>query len=569
MTATEGLVEPPRSLVEALRAAADGEIRAREELSSHCLPQLTSFAQARGAIDPGGVADTVMVEFLGRLDRLHFDSSGQMWAYLYQIARSRVIDERRASKPIELREHTTIEELLPPSSGMEDQVTERHYVDDLLASLTSEQREVLQMRFLDDLSIEETATRTGRTLTAVKGLQRRAIRAITAAALLAVVLIGGLILALTDGDDGIPTVSEGPPPTSGFSSDRAVVDDPAAKVDSGGVVEPNDTGEPDTTITAEELGLDGEPFSASFEFDGLDATSGIDRFECRLDGGDFEACSSPQRYDGLSEGGHLFEVRAVDRTGNADPTPAIQFWVIERPAGFPAGVDPAVMRASTEELSCSGAKGTWAELVDEGYDVVVGTDGDDVIDVSGGDRPDIVIGLDGNDTIITGDGDDRVCGGGGNDTITTGNGNDRISGANGNDSIDAGSGNDRVWAGSGTDTVIGRGGNDNLSGDGGNDRLDGGDGDDQLRGGGDVDVLIGGGGRDRCEMPELAPAPEAATTTSTTAPESKEAEANDAEANDAERTTTSTTEATSTTTAPAVRVPVETVDRTCELDLDS
>ncbi|MEL6981626.1 MAG: sigma-70 family RNA polymerase sigma factor, partial [Actinomycetota bacterium] len=233
MTATEGLVEQPRPLVEALRAAADGDLRAREELSGHCLPQLTAFARARGAIDPGGVADTVMVEFLGRLDRLEFESSGQMWAYLYRIARSRVIDERRASKPIELREQSTIEGLLPPSFGMEDQVAERHYVDDLLASLTSEQREVLQMRFLDDLSIEETATRTGRTLTAVKGLQRRAIRAITAAALLVLVLVGGLVLALTNDDNGIPTLSEGPPPTSGFSSDRAVIEVPE-QVDTDG-----------------------------------------------------------------------------------------------------------------------------------------------------------------------------------------------------------------------------------------------------------------------------------------------------------------------------------------------
>ncbi len=566
MTATEGRIEPPRSLVEALRAAADGELRAREQLSAHCLPQLAAFARARGAIDPDGVADTVMVEFLGRLDRLSFETSGQMWAYLYHIARSRVIDERRASKPIEFREQDSIEELLPPSAGMEEVITERHYVDDLLSGLTSEQREVLQMRFLDDLSIEETATRTGRTLTAVKGLQRRAIRAITAAALLAVVLIGGLVLALTDlgRDDRIPTASEGPPPTSGFSSDRAVVEVPANAVDTDGAVEPNDPVEPETTIADEEFGLDDRPFSASFPFEGAGGTSGIDRFECRIDGGEFEACTSPKRYDGLAEGGHLFEVRAVDGAGNTDPTPAARFWIIERPAGFPAGVDPAAVRGADEILKCAGVQGTWAELVAEGYDVMVGTDGDDVIDVSGGDRPDIVFGLDGNDTIITGDGDDRVCGGHGNDTITTGGGNDRISGSSGNDSIDAGGGNDRVWAGSGNDSVNGGGGDDALAGEGGTDLIDGSNGNDQLNGGGDVDVLIGGPGRDRCQMPELAtPATSPPTTATTTTTVTTTTDSNgDAEA----KPTTTTTEA---KPVPAARVPVETVDASCEQGLES
>lgn len=568
MTATEGRVEPPRSLVEALRAAGDGEHRAREQLSAHCLPQLTAFASARGAIDPAGVANTVMVEFLGRLDRLSFENSGQMWAYLYRIARSRVIDERRATKPMEFREQDSIEELLPPASGMEEVITERHYVDDLLSGLTSEQREVLQMRFLQDLSIEETATRTGRTLTAVKGLQRRAIRAITAAALLTVLVIGGLVLALTDlgRDDRIPTASEGPPPTSGFSSDRAVVEVPANAVDTDGAVEPVDPAEPDTTIAGEELGLDENPFSASFRFDAADGTSGIDRFECRIDGGEFEACISPKRYGGLAEGGHLFEVRAVDRAGNSDPTPAARFWIIERPAGFPAGVDPAAVRGADQTLKCVGVQGTWAELVAEGYDVMVGTDGDDVIDVSGGDRPDIVFGLDGNDTIITGDGDDKVCGGRGNDTISTGDGDDRISGANGNDSIDAGSGNDRVWAGSGTDTVDGGGGNDMLAGEGGTDLLNGGNGDDQLNGGGDVDVLVGGPGRDRCEMPELAtPATSPSTTATTTAKPTEDTTATSTGDTGSAASSTTTTEAEA---EPDVRVPVETVDQSCEEGLE-
>src|SRR5690606_28794150 len=56
-------------------------------------------------------------------------------------------------------------------------------------------------------------------------------------------------------------------------------------------------------------------------------------FECRLDGGGFTACTSPQDYTNLSGGSHTFEVRAVDNAGNVDPSPASYTWIID--LGFP------------------------------------------------------------------------------------------------------------------------------------------------------------------------------------------------------------------------------------------
>ena len=49
-------------------------------------------------------------------------------------------------------------------------------------------------------------------------------------------------------------------------------------------------------------------------------------FECRLDGVGFDPCVSPVSYMGLTDGGHLFEVRATDIAGNTDPTPASWSW---------------------------------------------------------------------------------------------------------------------------------------------------------------------------------------------------------------------------------------------------
>ena len=85
---------------------------------------------------------------------------------------------------------------------------------------------------------------------------------------------------------------------------------------------------PDTALSGQPSDPSREPF-AQFGFTGVDALSGIGRFECQIDNGNFGACSSPKVYAGLSLGVHSFAVRAVDRAGNADPTPATLTWHVE------------------------------------------------------------------------------------------------------------------------------------------------------------------------------------------------------------------------------------------------
>ncbi len=47
-------------------------------------------------------------------------------------------------------------------------------------------------------------------------------------------------------------------------------------------------------------------------------------FQCSLDNATFSACTSPKYYSGLSEGSHTLRARAVDASGNFDPTPFAQ-----------------------------------------------------------------------------------------------------------------------------------------------------------------------------------------------------------------------------------------------------
>ena len=90
---------------------------------------------------------------------------------------------------------------------------------------------------------------------------------------------------------------------------------------------------PDTTITSasyqngKEL-TNGQRISqpkVSFAFNGED-NIGISGFECKIDSDPFSPCTSPANYK-VSIGEHAFSVRAIDVSGNTDPTPATFTWI--------------------------------------------------------------------------------------------------------------------------------------------------------------------------------------------------------------------------------------------------
>jgi hypothetical protein len=63
------------------------------------------------------------------------------------------------------------------------------------------------------------------------------------------------------------------------------------------------------------------------------------RFKCRLDEGEWRACSSPYRLTGLALGTHTFEVRALSRAGRPGPTSSHAWQQIE-PSLAQQQVDP-------------------------------------------------------------------------------------------------------------------------------------------------------------------------------------------------------------------------------------
>ena len=84
---------------------------------------------------------------------------------------------------------------------------------------------------------------------------------------------------------------------------------------------------PDTMLLMVPAALD-NTVDPSLTFSGADPGGGPVTFECKLDGGAFAACITPDQLN-LADGAHAFEVRAVDQAGNVDPTPATHAWTVD------------------------------------------------------------------------------------------------------------------------------------------------------------------------------------------------------------------------------------------------
>ncbi|HYU62131.1 MAG TPA: hypothetical protein VEK39_15355 [Solirubrobacterales bacterium] len=86
-----------------------------------------------------------------------------------------------------------------------------------------------------------------------------------------------------------------------------------------------DTAPPETTITKGPKDKTKKK-TATFEFSSSEPGS---TFQCSLDGGAFESCSSPHEVK-VKKGKHSFAVRAQDGAGNLDPTPATSSWKVKQ-----------------------------------------------------------------------------------------------------------------------------------------------------------------------------------------------------------------------------------------------
>lgn len=167
-------VAPFQSVVE---AAAGGSAEAFEELFQRYSGRVRVFADVRGSADPEAVSNDVMLKVFRNLHSFSGDERA-FTRWVFAITRNTVIDAHRMRS----RRPNLVTAIVPeaPSRSAEEVVVEQlagSEITHLLECLTLDQREVVSLRILEDLSVADVAQIVGRSETAVKGLQRRGLAA--------------------------------------------------------------------------------------------------------------------------------------------------------------------------------------------------------------------------------------------------------------------------------------------------------------------------------------------------------------------------------------------------------
>lgn len=158
-----------------VRRAVAGEQAAFGEVYDELSPRVLGYLRARGVEDPDGLVSEVFLALYPRLRDLRGGVDG-LRTLVFSIAHARAVDDarRRARRPASL----------PYEPDFDDRATEsaeHHAVQSveaeravaLMARLGDDQRAVVTLRVMGDLSLEQTAAVTGKTVASVKQLQRR------------------------------------------------------------------------------------------------------------------------------------------------------------------------------------------------------------------------------------------------------------------------------------------------------------------------------------------------------------------------------------------------------------
>jgi RNA polymerase sigma-70 factor (ECF subfamily) len=165
-------------LDEALVAAASaGDEAALRGVYLALAPTVLVYLRSRGVSDPEAVTSEVFVAVLPRLPALRGGLSG-LRALVFSVAHARMVDAYRAGarRPATVDYEPAEDTRVVPSA--EDDALRalgNERVEAILALLPADQRDVLYLRVIADLSVEHVAQVIGRSQGAVKQLQRRAL----------------------------------------------------------------------------------------------------------------------------------------------------------------------------------------------------------------------------------------------------------------------------------------------------------------------------------------------------------------------------------------------------------
>lgn len=165
---------------EVLAAAQAGAPWAFEVLYRGLAPSVTGYLRLHGALEPDDLASETFLGVFTGLARFTGDEDA-LRAWVFTIAHRRLVDDwrQRSRRPqvtddagdLTVLAGGDVEDDVLVSLGAED-------VHRICAGLPDDQRTVVLLRILADLTVEQVAQVMGRSLASVKALQRRGLRAL-------------------------------------------------------------------------------------------------------------------------------------------------------------------------------------------------------------------------------------------------------------------------------------------------------------------------------------------------------------------------------------------------------
>ena len=165
---------------EVVAEATTGDPDALGQVYTVLSPKVLGYLSAHGAEDPEGLTNEVFLHVLRRLGGMVGGAAG-LRTFVFSVAHARLVDDvrRRARRPVEHPYEPELDDRRSPSAESAALTrAEGGHLHELLARLNHEQRSVITLRILGDLTIEQTAEILGKTTGAVKQLQRRGLLAL-------------------------------------------------------------------------------------------------------------------------------------------------------------------------------------------------------------------------------------------------------------------------------------------------------------------------------------------------------------------------------------------------------
>lgn len=166
----------------ALRAAQAGEAWALRVVYDELAPRVHGYLRARGAGEPEDLTSEVFLAVFPRLPSVIGGEAG-LRALVFSVAHARLVDDVRARS-----RRPSVSPYDPQTDGRAAASSEQEalallateQVRALLCDLPDAQRDVLLLRVMSDLTVEQVAQAVGRSQGAVKQLQRRALKSLRA-----------------------------------------------------------------------------------------------------------------------------------------------------------------------------------------------------------------------------------------------------------------------------------------------------------------------------------------------------------------------------------------------------